>query len=293
MLININGLSKTFGDRVALNDINIKFEDGKLHGIVGVNGSGKSTLLKCISGIYKGEGEIVKINGDEVYNNNSIKETLAYIEDENSFFNGYRVSEVLKFYELTYSKFSLDMFNELNTHFNINKKSRVRSLSKGQKMRLSIMLGLSIQPKIIIMDEPTNGLDPIIRKKFLNILVDYVYDVGATAIIASHNLTDLERMCDSITLIDGGQVKYSLTLDDLKQKVRKLQVMFNGEVNINHPSIVSVEKIGRVHYLVTNNYDSSILRYIESLGADFVEEVGMALEDMFLYTVGGEYSELV
>lgn len=293
MLIEINGLSKTFGEMVALKDININFREGNLHGIVGVNGSGKSTLLKCITGVYKGEGNVVKIDGQEVYNNNSIKERLAYIEDENNFFNGYRVSEVLRFYKLTYPNFSMEMFNELNKCFNINTKARVRRLSKGQKMRLSIMLGLSIQPKVIVLDEPTNGLDPIIRNKFLNILVDYVYDKGATAIIASHNLSELERMCDSITLLDSGQIRYSLTLDDLKQKVKKMQVMFNGEVEINHPSIVSIEKIGRVHYLVTNNYDSSIVRYIESLGASFVEEVGMSLEDMFLYTVGGEYSELV
>lgn len=293
MLIEVKDLSKTFGDKVALKDININFMDGNLHGIVGVNGSGKSTLLKCITGIYKGEGSLVKIDGEEVYNNNSIKEALAYIEDENNYFNGYRITEVLKFYKLTYPKFSMDMFNDLNKQFNINIKSRVRRLSKGQKMRLSIMLGLAIQPKVIVLDEPTNGLDPIIRNKFLNILVDYVYENKATAIIASHNLSELERMCDSITLLDSGQVRYSLTLDDLKQKVKKLQVMFKGEVSVNHPSIVSIEKIGRVHYLVTNNYDSSIIRYIESLGAEFIEEVGMSLEDMFLYTVGGEYSELV
>lgn len=293
MLIEVKDLSKTFGDKVALKDVNINFMDGNLHGIVGVNGSGKSTLLKCITGIYKGEGSLVKIDGKEVYNNNSIKEALAYIEDENNYFNGYRITEVLKFYKLTYPKFSMDMFNDLNKQFNINIKSRVRRLSKGQKMRLSIMLGLAIQPKVIVLDEPTNGLDPIIRNKFLNILVDYVYENKATAIIASHNLSELERMCDSITLLDSGQVRYSLTLDDLKQKVKKLQVMFKGEVSVNHPSIVSIEKIGRVHYLVTNNYDSSIIRYIESLGAEFIEEVGMSLEDMFLYTVGGEYSELV
>ncbi|MEG2811782.1 MAG: ABC transporter ATP-binding protein [Clostridium sp.] len=292
-MIEVKDLSKTFGDKVALKDININFMDGNLHGIVGVNGSGKSTLLKCITGIYKGEGSLVKIDGEEVYNNNSIKEALAYIEDENNYFNGYRITEVLKFYKLTYPKFSMDMFNDLNKQFNINIKSRVRRLSKGQKMRLSIMLGLAIHPKVIVLDEPTNGLDPIIRNKFLNILVDYVYENKATAIIASHNLSELERMCDSITLLDSGQVRYSLTLDDLKQKVKKLQVMFKGEVSVNHPSIVSIEKIGRVHYLVTNNYDSSIIRYIESLGAEFIEEVGMSLEDMFLYTVGGEYSELV
>lgn len=292
-MIEVNGLSKTFGDKVALKDVKINFSKGKLHGIVGVNGSGKSTLLKCISGIYKGEGNPVKINGEEVYNNDLVRSFLAYIEDENNFFNGYKVADVVKFYQLTYPDFSIDDFSRLNEVFSIPLKSRVRSLSKGQKMRLSILLGFSIKPKVLILDEPTNGLDPIVRKKFLNILVDYVYENSATAVIASHNLSELERMCDSITLIDAGEVKYSLTLEDLKQKVKKLQVMFKGDVTIEHPSIVSVEKIGRVHYLVTNNYDSSIMYYIKSLGADFVEEVDMALEDMFIYTVGGEYSELV
>ncbi|KMT22405.1 ABC transporter ATP-binding protein [Clostridium cylindrosporum] len=292
-MIRTKRLSKNFQDKTALNDINISFKEGSLHGLVGVNGSGKSTLLKCITGVYRGDSGEVLISGQPVYENNSIKETIAYIEDENDFFSSYRVNEVIKFYTMTYDKFSIEMFNKLNEIFNISKKSRVRSLSKGQKMRLSIMLGFSIQPKVLILDEPTNGLDPIIRKEFLKILVDYVYNNKATAVIASHNLTELERMCDSITLLDSGEVKYSLTLDDLKEKVRKIQVMFKGEVEINHPSIVSVEKLGRVHYLVTNNYDSSILHYINSLGAEFVEEVDMCLEDMFIYTVGGEYSELV
>ncbi|MEG0372132.1 MAG: ABC transporter ATP-binding protein, partial [Clostridium sp.] len=269
-MVEIKNLYKSFNDKNALNGININFNKGSLHGIVGVNGSGKSTLLKCITGIYKGNEGAVLVNSQEVYENSSIKEKLAYIEDENDFFAFYKVSQVLKFYEMTYSKFSMDMFNSLNKVFKISIKSRVRSLSKGQKMRLSIMLGFAIQPEVLILDEPTNGLDPIIRKEFLKILVDYVYENNATAIIASHNLTELERMCDSITLIDAGEVKYSLTLEDLKKRVRKLQVMFDGDVKINHPSIVSVEKIGRVHYMVTNNYDSSILQYIKSLGAHFV-----------------------
>lgn len=292
-MIEIKNLSKSFQNKRALNDVDISFKKGSLHGIVGVNGSGKTTILKCITGIYKGDSGEVFVEGQPVYNNDYIKGKIAFIEDENRFFSSYRVSEVIKFYKLTYPSFSEELFVKLNNLFKISLRSKIRSLSKGQKVRVSIMLGFSINPSVLILDEPTNGLDPIIRKEFLKILVDYVYENSATAVIASHNLAELERMCDSITLLDAGEVKYSLTLDNLKEKVRKIQVVFKGDVKINHPSIVNIEKIGRVYHLVTNNYDSSIVRYLESLGVEFIEEIDMSLEDMFIYTVGGEYSELV
>lgn len=292
-MIEIKGLSKVFGNKIALSNISINFKKGGLHGLVGINGSGKSTLLKSICGVFKGDAGEILINSKPVYDNVDVKQTIAYIEDENDFFNSYRLKDIIKFYKLTYPNFSDEMFKTLNNLFKIPLNSRIRSLSKGQKMRVSIMMGLSIKPDVLILDEPTNGLDPIIRKEFLRVLADYVYENNATAVIASHNLTELERMCDSITLLDNGELKYSLSLDDLKQKMRKIQVIFKGEVEINHPSIVNIEKIGRVYYIVTNNYDKSIVKYIELLGAEFIEEVNMSLEDMFIYTVGGEYSELV
>lgn len=291
-MIKVKGLSKDFGDKKALSNINLDFREGCIHGIVGVNGSGKSTLLKCMSGVYKGDIGSVSINDMIVFENTKVKELLTYIEDENDFFYSYKVKDVIKFYEKTYQKFSKSDFSKLNNTFNIPLNIRVKSLSKGQKMRLSIMLGLSSKPKVLFLDEPTNGLDPLIKKEFFKILGDYIYENKATAVIASHHLSELERISDSITLIDNGVVKYSLKLDELKNNVRKIQVLFNEEVKISHPSIVSVEKVGRIHYLVTNKYDLSIIRYIESFNPEFIEEVDMSLEDMFEYTVGGEYSEL-
>lgn len=287
----MKSLSKYFGDKKALSNISLNFRKGRIHGIVGVNGSGKSTLLKCISGIYKGDIGSVFINEKAVFENNEVKELIAYIEDENDFFYSYKVKDVLTFYEKTYRKFSKSDFFKLNEIFKIPLNTRVRSLSKGQRMRLSIILGLSIKPEVLLLDEPTNGLDPLIKKEFFKILGNYIYENKATAIIASHHLSELERISDSITLIDSGKVKYSLKLDELKNNVRKIQVVFKEDVEINHPSIVSIERIGKVYYIVTNNYDLSIIRYIKSFNPEFIEEVDMSLEDMFDYTVGGEYSE--
>lgn len=292
-LIQIKGISKIFNNGKGLDDINIDFKGGCIHGVIGENGSGKTTLLRCISGIFKGDSGEVLIDNQNVYENEKIKERIAYIEDENEYFYSYRVKEVLVFYTKMYPEFSKETLKNLNTVFKIPLNARVKSLSKGQRMRLSIMLGFSIKPKLLILDEPTNGLDTLIKNEFFKMLGDYIYENNATAIITSHHLSELERVCDSITLLDKGEVKYSLELESLKNSTRKLQVVFKSDVKIKHPSISIAEKMGKVHYLIIENYDNNILEYLESLGIDFMEEVDFSLEDMFIDTIGGEYSEVL
>ncbi|MCD3297987.1 ATP-binding cassette domain-containing protein, partial [Clostridium botulinum] len=193
--------------------------------------------------------------------------------------------------------FDINKFYKLNEIFQLPEKKSIKKFSKGMKMRVSIMLNLSINPEVLILDEPTNGLDPIVKKKFFNILLEDVAERETTVIISSHNLMELERICDSIAIINGGEIKYSNSVEDMKETIRKIQVVFKEEApkDLNQwNDVMNVEKIGRVYNIVTNNYGKEFLDKLNSCGIMFQEEIDLSLEDMFIYSVGGDvnYEEL-
>lgn len=186
-LITISNVSKMLGDKKALNDINLNIEKGSIFGIIGENGAGKTTLIKCMLGIYKQDEGEIKIAGEPVFENTLVKNKIGYVAAEVQYYSSFKVRELVKLYTLTYSTFSYERFKELNKIFKIPENKRIRELSKGMKMRVSLMLNLSIYPEILILDEPTSGLDPIIKRKLINILLEEVSERNTTIFIASHH----------------------------------------------------------------------------------------------------------
>lgn len=291
-MIEVKAVSKYFGNKQVLSNIDLNVSSGNIFGLIGVNGAGKTTLIKCLTGIYKlNEGEI-KINSASVFDNVEVKKIVGYVSDENDYFSYFTVKEVLKFYKLTYDSFSIDRFSELNYIFKVPEKTMIRSLSKGMKMRLSIMLNLSIMPKVLILDEPTNGLDPIIKKEFINILLDDVSERGTTIFLSSHNLSDLERICDSVAIIDKGQIVYKNSIEEMKKTIRKIQVVFKDsapeDLSKWHGTL-HVDKIGRVNNIITSSFSEEFKDKLNKSGAAFIEEIDLSLEDMFIYSVGGDF----
>ena len=163
-------------------------------------------------------------------------------------------------------------------------------------MRVSLMLNLSIYPEILILDEPTSGLDPIIKRKLINILLEEVSERNTTIFIASHHLDDLERICDSVAIIEKGKIKYANNIEDMKKYIKKLQVLFKDENKTEEikawDEIMTVENVGRINYLITNNYSDELQEKLIKSGAEFVEEIDLSLEDMFIYSMeGGKENE--
>lgn len=292
-MINIKNMSKCIDDRYILKNIDLHVDKGSIFGIIGENGAGKTTLIKCLTGIYKvNEGSIL-IDGEDVFDNNIIKQRIGYVSDENQYFSSFKVNELLKFYKKVYNSFSEDRFNELNKKFKIPLKRRVRELSKGMKMRAAILLNLSIKPDILILDEPTSGLDPVIKKEIMSIIVDEVASRDVTVFISSHHLDHIERICDNVAIIKNGEIKLMSSMEEAKNSMKKLQVVFNDASDINKnlsslDGVIKVEAIGRVNYIVTKNYTSDFEKKLYDLGADFIETVDMSLEDMFIYFVEEE-----
>ncbi|KGM98708.1 ABC transporter ATP-binding protein [Clostridium botulinum] len=296
-MIEISNLSKTLGDKKVLKDVSFNVKKGSIFGLIGPNGAGKTTLIKHLVGIYNMDKGSIKINEENVYENPTTKKIVGYVTDENNLINNFNLKTISKFYKLAYENFDINKFYKLNEIFQLPEKKSIKKFSKGMKMRVSIMLNLSINPEVLILDEPTNGLDPIVKKKFFNILLEDVAERETTVIISSHNLMELERICDSIAIINGGEIKYSNSVEDMKETIRKIQVVFKEEAPKDLSrwnDVMNVEKIGRVYNIVTNNYGKEFLDKLNSCGIMFQEEIDLSLEDMFIYSVGGDvnYEEL-
>lgn len=290
-MIEINNVSFEIDGKKILKDINIKIPEGKIYGIIGPNGVGKTTLLRCLTGIYETTSGSVNYNGENVYDNPKVKELIGYVADENIMHPNFRVRDIIKFYKYSYPMFDEKKYNELNEIFKIPENRFIFQLSKGMKMRLSIMLAFSIHPKYLILDEPTSGLDAILKNKLLKIFADEVYDNNTTIIISSHHLNELERICDDVAILDDGVVSYENSLENMKNKIKKLQVAFDElvyEEDLDLKGIFKISKVGRVFTIITDEYDEDFIKSLNKFKPLFVEEVDLSLEDIFIYKVDKE-----
>lgn len=298
-MIEIKDVYKTLGEKNILTNINIEVKKGTIFGLIGENGAGKTTLIKCLTGIYKQDKGFIKVQGEEVFENPKTKEKIGYIAAESQYYNSFKIKELIKFYSMTYKSFSYDRFKELNKIFKISENKRIRELSKGMKMRVSLMLNLSIYPEILILDEPTSGLDPIIKRKVMNLLVEEVSKRGTTIFISSHHLEDLERVCDCIAIMEKGEIKYINNIENMKNSIKKLQVLFKDKSIINeikkYEEVMTIENIGRINYIITKNYTKELKEKLMVNGAEFIEEIDLSLEDMFIYSTEGgkEYEDVM
>lgn len=296
-MIEVNNLSLDIEGKKILKDINLKIKEGTIFGIIGPNGVGKSTLLRCLTGIYKSTSGIINYDGREVYDNVEVKGQIGYVADENIMQTKFKVKEILKYYKYSYNTFDENKFNKLNEVFQVPVNKYIFQLSKGMKMRLSIMLALSIKAKYLILDEPTSGLDAILKNKLLKIFLDEVVENNTTIVISSHHLGELERICDDVAILNEGIVSYENSIENMKNKIKKIQVAFDRpiyEEDLKFKGTFKISKVGRVFTIVTDEYDEELMRSLEELKPLFIEEIDLSLEDIFIYKVDKEenYEEI-
>lgn len=288
-MIDVSNVSFGIDGNLILKDINFKAEKGSILGIIGKNGVGKTTLLRILAGIYKAGCGKVLYDDSDVFDNVDVKSKIGYVADENMINSRFKVKEVVKYYKYSYKFFDEERFNELNKIFQIPQDRYVFNLSKGMKMRLSILLALSIHAEYLIFDEPTSGLDSILKKKLLKILSDEVVENNTTIIISSHHLNELERICDNIVILNDKEVSYKNSIENMKTMIKKIQCAFDGDVDIEEfkkmDEIVEVSKLGRVFTIITEKYNDEFLEKLKKFNPLFVEEVDLSLEDIFIYKV--------
>ena len=290
MSIKVGGVSKSFGKFQAVHNVSLEVAPGCIHGLIGENGAGKTTLIQCIVGIYKSDQGEVFIDGKSVWENDEAKQMIGYVADRNQFFKGYKVKELVDFFEAMYPNFSRKDFERYNEIFKIKVNQKVTQLSKGMQMRVSFMLHLASNPKVMVLDEPTSGLDAIAKKQLLDLLIEAVEEKQMTVLISSHHLTELEKICDEVTFIHQGRVSYQSTIDELKSSIKKLQIVFEDEAPegfMKWSEFVNIEKLGSVYYAITDRYTQELENRLRKVGARIVEPIGMNLEEIFIYTDGG------
>lgn len=291
-MIEVNEVYKRIGEADILKSISLHVQKGSILGLIGPNGAGKTSLIKTITGIWKPDKGMVSFKGLDIFTNPEVKEHLGFVPDQCHYYDSYRVSEMAMFYKLAYKNFSQSRFEEINKVLEIPLSKRIRELSKGTKAKLSLLLNLSILPEVLILDEPTSGLDPVAKRIFTELILDDASERKTTVLISSHNLGDLEKICENIAVIDKGEIRFFGTLDNIKQKIRKFQVVFKDGIPqeiLKCKEFLNVSNIGSVLYVVTDDFSKSLEEKLKSSGASLIEEINLNLEEIFIYSFGGEY----
>lgn len=284
-MLEVKNIYKGYNKEKVLKGISLNVMPGEIHGLIGENSAGKTTLIKCITGIYKTDEGSVTYDGDAVYDNPSVKERIGYVADYNDYIKYYTVSKMVYMYEVFYPKFSKEKFNEWNKIFKLPVDKRILSLSKGQKMRLAFMLETAKQPDYLILDEPTSGLDPVAKARFYELLINEVEQQEIGVLISSHNLDGLERICDSVTMLEQGLVVRQMSMEEMKSELTKLNVVFEGGAGkavYDIPEILRISNVGSIYSMVVKEYSEEFVKKLYKLGASLVEPVDISLEELFV-----------
>ena len=293
-MIEVKGVTKYFDNVKALDSLNINVKDGSIYGLVGTNGAGKTTIIKNLMGIYDIDSGEILISGEHVYENPDVKRKLGYVSDDMFFFHGYTLEDMRKFYKGIYHDWNDEKFNYLVRDFSLDIKRKISTFSKGMQKQAAIILALSIMPEYLILDEPIDGLDPIMRRKAWKHIIDDVASRNISVLISSHNLREMEGYCDYIGIISKGKMILEGDLEDLKTDVHKVQVAFQGTSGREFPeiNILHRESRGSVDLMIIRGKKEVIEDVIGRENPIVFDILPLSLEEIFVYELGGENNEI-
>ncbi len=295
-MIEVKNVIKRFDNFIALDNLSLEVEKGSIYGLVGPNGAGKTTLMKAISGIYKLNSGKILIDDNPVYENVDVKDELIYISDDLFFFNNFSIKQMAELYKGVYTNWNEDRFNKLKDVFKIDIKRNVNKLSKGMQKQVAFWLAISASPKVLLLDEPLDGLDPVMRRKVLGIIMQDVEEFNTTVMISSHNLRELEDICDHVGIMSKGKMLIQRKLDDLKTETHKVQVAFkDGEFPKeleNKFSLLKKSKLGTVYSVILKGDKDGIIKEYRKYEPIILDMIPLTLEEIFIYEVGGEADEI-
>jgi len=294
-MIELKNVVKSFGSFNALDGVNMHVQSGSIYGLVGPNGAGKTTLMNTLCGIYKAANGEITVNKTPVYENNDIKKRIVYISDDVFFFHNSTTKSLKNFYKGIYSGFDEEKFNDYAKYFpGINQDMNIRRLSKGMKKQVAFWIAICCNPDILVLDEPVDGLDPMMRHQIWGLIINEVAQREMTVLISSHNLRELEDICDTVGIMNKGKIFLEASLDELKTQLSKIQVSFAEEVNTAELgiNILKEKKTGRVYELIVSGDKSEIESKLGNFNPLFVEALPLTLEEIFIYEMGEVDNEI-
>ncbi|QNF28074.1 ABC transporter ATP-binding protein [Metabacillus elymi] len=286
-MIQVHSVSKKYNKHFAVNDLSLTVNKGSIYGLLGSNGAGKTSLLKMIAGINRQDKGTIKIDNITAYENVAIKERVVFIPDLLYFFPQATVAQMASQYKEYYPSWSQERFEQLTPAFNIELNRKVHRLSKGMKRQVAFWLVLSAMPDVLILDEPIDGLDPVMRQKIKNLLFQDVAEREMTVLISSHNLREIEDLCDHVGIMHQGKIIIEKEIDDLKSDTHKVQLALSDPTHeehlLNKLNILHHEKRGSVLLLIVRGNEEQIKKAIHSTSVILFDLLPLTLEEIFIY----------
>ena len=287
-MVQIENLSKEFDGYQALKQLNLNIKKGSIYGLVGVNGSGKTTAIKHLSGVYRQDSGNVTIDGEPVYDNAKLKARVGYIPDDLYFFPQYNLKGLRKFYSNMYANWNNQRYYYLRAELGLDDRRRVARFSKGMQKQAAFIFAMSIMPDVLILDEPIDGLDPIVRRQVFQEIINDVAERQMTVLVSSHNLKEMDGVCDAIGIIKNGKMVIERDLDDLKSDVHKIQIAFDSEESHNKIAGLGLEVLhaevrGSISLLVIRGKEDEVSQKIKSMSPLLYDRLPLTLEEIFMY----------
>lgn len=291
-MIEVKNVVKTFDGFRALDGLTMTVPTGSIYGLVGPNGAGKSTILRHITGIYRQDEGVVTVDGQDVYENPQVKARMTSIPDELYYFVSASTRDMMEFYKGFYPKFDVKRYEALKDVFTtVDEKRAIRRLSKGMQKQSAFWLSLCCRPDYLILDEPVDGLDPVMRRQVWSLLMGDVAENGTTVLVSSHNLRELEDVCDHVGILSKGKVLVERSLSDLQGNVVKMQVVFQENEMPRLPAdldVLHASQVGRIHTLIIRGTAEDVTNRLAIYSPLLMDALPLTLEEIFIYEMGGE-----
>lgn len=297
-MIELKSVTKNFDNFKVLENIDLTIPKGSAFGLLGSNGAGKSTILRLLSGIYKAEDGNVLIDGEEVYDNIPIKQKVFFINDETIQFSNFTLNELKNFYKGFYPNFSQELFEKLRNSINLPLNKKLSQFSKGMKRQAIVITALACQTDYLLLDEAFDGLDPTMRIIVKRMIVDAIIDRDLTTIISSHNLKEINEVCDTVALLHEGKIIFSKDLDSVKGNIHKIQTAFPESYTAEDFSglqIMHFEKNQSIYYMIIKGDEDEIRKQLAPKKPLILDVIPLSLEEIFIYemeVLGYDYNKI-
>lgn len=289
-MLTINNLSKKFGDFQVLKNININADKGRIYGLVGSNGCGKTTILKHIMKVYKQDEGHITFNGEEVVEGSDIIKDFYFVQDTLYFPYQYTLNKLFHYEKLMYNM-SEEKFEYLLKYFDIDKNKVLNKMSKGQKKQAAFVLSIAAQPRLLLLDEIVDGLDAVIKRKFWDVLIKEIIDNNMTVVISSHDLKELDNICDRVGIMHEGRILREENLEKMKEDIKRVQFAVEGEFDpdkLKEFNVLQVVKIGSVFIATLTGNIDELKKYLENKYTLLLfDKLSMSLEEIFITELGG------
>ena len=283
-MLEVRNLTKTFGSFTALQDLNMTIPKGAVYGLVGPNGAGKTTIIRHITGVYRSDCGTVTLDGVPVWENPEAKARIGFIPDDLFFFNSASIEDMRKYYRGLYPNFDDELFERVGKAFDLPRKSPIRKFSKGMKKQAAFWLTIAARPELLLLDEPVDGLDPVMRRQIMSLILADVAEHGTTVLVSSHNLRELEDICDHVGIMDKGRMLLEKSLADMQGSTIKVQLV--GEIP-EGLTILHRADTGRLKTLVLRATAEEAEAIFSAADLTFYEVLPLSLEEIFIYELGG------